>query len=216
MRWVIYNGNQRYCVPGFSVKLKSQTPLAVKFINNNLISSLETTWNEDDERVITIEFTPVDEATAQALVDSKTLYFGIVRHRADHYGKESRRSKDDESKNHAGAVSDNFPYSPEDYEDLDGQMDFSILATYQDNENKFITKQELMAGSITRNVYHLDELVCRNRTNYRTQLIEDGGNWYCGFYIGFIYYERNTRVPTAYLMESYAIINNRTSSEEEE
>ena len=154
--------------------------------------------NGDD--TITVKIKPVPAKLAQLIVDSKSVYFGIIRVNAGekwayhdgHWGK-NKKGHHGRKSSCKRLFTDYFLdyYSP----DYCGTLTF--LNTTQDQINLKLTKEELMAGQITRDISHLFEL------DYEIWAWNKD-DWIAQFYLG-IYYRDEEAVPTLFKMQSYDI-----------
>lgn len=131
-----------------------------------------------------LQFDPISEQMANWIVQSKTVYFGVVRNRAHRSRVRWRKNREQKGYDeHSQFSGEYFTYTWE-YPPFNNGDYYSVSIPRLGKEREAIQVSELINGQISRNIPELYSWV----SDYRlTNTIEYMGNWVDQFYIGLFY-----------------------------
>lgn len=179
----VYNTNVLYSLNMDKVSPSKHREEIEEYLGN----MNEPTLVDNGDGTVTLKFDPIPEEMATWMIESKTVFFNIVRkgwgNINSNYHRHSKHT-----------VSLYFPYSWE-YPGIAT----SIPNTVYDMANRIIQTSELTSGSITRDISHIYDF---EQAGHYTDMHANCSDWVCQFYIGLIYFNSDN-LPTLYKMDAY-------------
>lgn len=190
-KYSIYNGDNHYTLNMFkSEKYPKHREEIEAYIDN----MNEPTLIDNGNGSVTLTFDPISQEMATWMVQSKTIFFNIVRQNIGN--RNSRIHSRGTKKASKHSIEDYFPYSW----DYKGPIDMTIPNTLNDKSNRLLLISELTSGRITRNISHIYDYNYSNSWGVRA-CEED---FIFEFYIGLIYWDANN-CPTLYKMSKFNV-----------
>lgn len=177
-----YKGNT--CVVSLKEKINKHRAEIEAYMSNMSEPTISRNNN-----TITLTFNPIPQQMAQWMVQSKTVFFNVVRQNIGHRNSNSHGRK--RSSRHT--IQKYFPY---EWDYVTSNDDPSIPNTSNDYNNRQLTVNELTSGTLTRNVRHDFNLYYGNGFG---DVRENCGDWAYEFYMGLIYWDEQNE-PRLYKM----------------
>lgn len=184
----LLNTNAPYVINMTKVKIPKHRAEIVQYFDTSLS---DPKVNDNGDGTITLEFDPIPLEMATWMVQSKTVFFNVVRRNMGSC-KSHWTDKDGESRVTKHYVRVTFPYK---WNYSDNNNNTTIPNTTADRNNRRLQISELTSGSITRDISHVWDLSnhCSwNNAFYAYDLEAE-------FYVGLIYYDEDN-TPAMYCM----------------
>lgn len=192
MKYKIYYNGDKVKIPGFVVNMGSTiVPSKHRAEIEAYIDNMdEPELTDNGDGTVTLSFDPIPEEMATWMVESKTVFFNIVRQNIGNCdgSRYERPTK--------FTVRQTFPYEW-DYVQHGVSSDISIPNTLSDRENRHIQINELKSGSITRDISYVYDFQYSN--SWSKMRARESANFYLEFYMGIIYFDSDNK-PALYKM----------------
>lgn len=193
-KYSVYNGDNHYTLNMYK---SGKYPKHREEIEAYIDNMNEPTLIDNGNGSVTLTFNPIPQEMATWMVQSKTVFFNIVRQNLGNRNSRDHISDDKTWKGSKHFVETYFPY---EWDHIKTRNDPSIPNTEIDLQNRTLTVSELTSGRITRNISHIYDY------NYSNSLSDRAcdEDFIFEFYMGLIYWDANNH-PTLYRMGKFNV-----------